>query len=383
MRLTRSLLVLLIIFAAISIKFPEALQVMGIRVKNIPLSLPVYNIAVDAEVRSADEFHAIMLDAIKEVKDVVKVRIVKYDEKTYDVNAVFKNILAENVELGFVSSCNATFTTAFGKEAAVVELKLQYLFPKDKIISIRAETDNKANEIIRNIIKPGMSDYEKVLAIHDHVIKSSRYDRLNAEVDAVPPEEHEAYGVLVKGIGVCDSYAKAVKLLLGKAGVQSIIVEGSKAEGVGQRLGDADHAWNIVKLDGEYYHLDATWDDVSEERDSTELIYHHFNLNDEEMQKTHVWDKGKYPPCIGTKYNYFEYNKLIADNQTEALSMLAKAVSNREKKLLIKINDYKSSAYNIEGLIKRAAEKSRPNQFISAKWVINDSLGIVDIEFEY
>ena len=383
MRLRRLSVLLLIIFAVISIKSPDVLQLLGTKVKLLPMALSVYDIDADAEVRSTDEFHTIMLDAIREIKDDVKVRIVKYDEKAYNVDSVFKSILAENVGLGFVSGCNATFTRALGREWADVELRLQYPYPKDKIISMRAETDSKANEIIKNIIKPGMSDYEKVLAIHDQVIKSSRYDRLNAEAGTVPPEEHEAYGVLVKGIGVCDSYAKAVKLLLEKVGVQCILVEGSKVGDDGPSLAGADHAWNIVKLDGEYYHVDATWDDVSEEKDSTELIYHHFNLNDEEMQKTHIWDKEKYPTCTGTKYNYFKYNKLIANNQAEVLSMLVKAVSNRENRLLVKIADYKSSEYNIERLIKKATEKSRRSQSIGAKWIINDSLGIVDIEFEY
>lgn len=383
MRLRRLLVLLLIIFAVISIKFPDTFQLLGTKARLLPLALPVYDIDADAEVRSSDEFHAIMLDAIREVKEDVKVRIVKYDEKAYAVDAAFKSILAENVGLGFVSGCNATFTRALGKESAVVELKLQYIYPREKIISMRAETDSKANDIIKKIIKPGMSDYEKVLAVHDHVVKSSRYDRLNADSNNVPALEHEAYGVLVKGIGVCDSYAKAVKLILEKAGVQCILVEGSKVGNAGQRPADVDHAWNIVKLDGEYYHVDATWDDVSEERDSTDLVYHHFNINDEEMQKTHIWDKGKYPPCTGTKYNYFEYNKLIANSQAEVLSMMTKAVSDREKKLLVKIADYKSSAYNIERLIKKAAEKSSLNQGISAKWITDDVLGIVDIEFEY
>ncbi len=383
MRLRRLFVLLLIIFAVISIRFPDAFQLLGAKVRFLPLTLPVYDIAADAEVRSAEEFHAIMLDAIREVKDVTKVRIVNYDEKAYDVDTAFKSILSENVGLGFVSGCNATFTRALGRSWADVKLELQYQYPRDKIISMRAEMDKKANEIINNIITPGMNDYEKVLAVHDYVVKCSRYDRLNADADTVPAEEHEAYGVLVNGIGVCDSYAKAVKLLLEKAGAQTIIVEGSKVGTAEQGLAGADHAWNIVKLDGEYYHVDATWDDVSEERDSLELVYHHFNLNDEEMQKTHIWNKGKYPPCISTRYNYFEYNKLIAHDRAEFLSMLAKAVSDREKKLLIKIADYEGSAYNIEGLIKKAAEKSRPGKFISAKWIINDSLGVIDIEFEY
>jgi hypothetical protein len=158
-------------------------------------------------------------------------------------------------------------------------------------------------------------------------------------------------------------------------------VEGRKVgEGV---PGIADHAWNIVKLDGEYYHVDATWDDISEEKESIEVVYHHFNLNDEEMQKTHIWDKSKYPPCTGIKYNYYVYNRLTAKNQAEAMSKLTRAISDREKQFSIKAADYTRAAYNVESMIEKAAQKSRLREAISASWVINDRLGIIDIKLEY
>ena len=288
MRLKRLLVCLFIIFFTISLKFPDSFLMLGSKVKAISLGLPFNAMAADAEVSNTDEFQAVILEAITEVKDNVKVKMVKYDEKDYDINSALKKVLAENVRLGFVSGCNASVTKTLGEESAVVELKLIYLYPAEKVAAMRRSTDSKANDIINNIIKPGMSEYEKVLAVHDYVILSSRYDRLNADSDTVPPEEHEAYGVLINGIGVCDSYAKAVKLLLEKAGVQCMLVEGSKSGVAAQSLDDIDHAWNIVRIDGEYYHVDATWNDVSEERGSIEMVYHHFNLNDEEMQKTHI-----------------------------------------------------------------------------------------------
>lgn len=383
MKLRRFFVLILIILTAISFKFPDTFQLLGTKLKAIPSGLPFNAMEADAEAENTDEYRAIILDAIREVKDSIKIRIVKYDEKAYDVNTALKKVLDENVGLSFVTGCNASLTQILGRDSAVVELKLKYLYPREQVVAMRAETENKADEIIKNIIEPGMSDYEKVLAVHDYIITSSRYDRLNADSNTVPQEEHEAYGVLVKGIGVCDSYAKAVKLLLDKAEVWCMLVEGSKAEADGQRLSDVDHAWNIVKLDREYYHVDTTWDDVSEDKDSTDLVYYHLNLNDEEMQKTHIWDRSKYPICAGTKYNYFRYNKLIANNQAETLKMLVKAISDRDRKMVVKISDYKSSTYNIEKLIKKAAEKSNLKQGIGAKWIVNEVQGIVELEFTY
>lgn len=382
MRLKR-LFVVFIIFAAIGIQFGDAFQVPGIKESLADIVLPAGMMSADSEVRSSDEFYTAMCDAVRDAKDSIKIRIVEYDEGTYSVDAAFKRILTDNVELGFVSACNATVSRAPGKESAVVELKLLYAYPPEDVIAMRETMISKASDIIGEIIKPGMSDYEKVLAVHDYIIKNSRYDSFNADNDTVPAEEHEAYGVLVDGSGVCDSYAKAVKLLLDKAGVQCMLVEGNKAGALVQSPGTTEHAWNIVKIDGEYYHIDTTWDDVSEDRDSTELVYHYLNLNDEELQKTHVWNRSKYPPCTGTKYNYFVYNNLFTENYAETLQRLVKAISGREEKLMIKISDYTSSKYNIEDMIRNAAEKSKLRNGISAKWIINDLLGILDIEFKY
>lgn len=369
MRTRRLLIFLLVILAGISFKLPDASRL-----------LPAIAMAADAEVKSAEEFEAVMTAAIREVRESVKVRIVSYDEETYDVNSIFRRVLDENTGLGFVAGCSTSITRTFGKADALVELKLQYFYPSEKVSALRAEADLKAEELAGKLIKPGMSEYQKVLAVHDYLIRNSIYDRANADNDSVPPEEHEAYGVIVDGIGVCDSYAKAVKLLLDKAGVRCILVEGTGAEAPGQ---SADHAWNIVRIDGEYYHVDATWDDVSEERGSGVVAYHYFNLNDEELQKTHVWDRSRYPECTGTKYNYYVYNGLYTENYTETFSMLAKAVSERKERLAMRIADYSAAKYNIEEMIRKAALQSKLRRGISAKWIINDSLGILDIEFEY
>ena len=64
-----------------------------------------------------------------------------------------------------------------------------------------------------------------------------------------------------------------------------------------------NHGWNIVNIDGEYYHLDATWDDPILNKDNI-TKYEYLAISDEEMSKTHTWDKSKYPPCNSDKYKY-------------------------------------------------------------------------------
>jgi hypothetical protein len=383
MKLKRLLVFISIIFFAISFKFPDALELLSTKVKAIPLEVSINSMDADTEVRSAEEFETVMTEGIREAKDSIRARIVNYNEKDYDVNVILNKILNENAELGFASGCNIQLTRNMDNGTAVIEIRMRYAYPREIVVSMRERTNSIANDIIKNIIKPEMNEYERVLTVHDYLIKNSRYDKLNASKNTVPPEEHEAYGVLVKGIGVCDSYSKAMKLLLEKTGVYCLIVEGSKAGNTIQSLDDVDHAWNIVRIDGEYYHVDTTWNDVNEGKGSINMVYHHFNLNDTEMQKTHIWERSKYPKCTGTKYNYYIYNKLTANNHEETLSILENAITSKDEKLLVKIENYKKSAYNIEELIKKAAANSRIRKSLGAKWIVNDSLGIVDLEFTY
>lgn len=98
------------------------------------------------------------------------------------------------------------------------------------------------------------SDYEKVRSIYEYVIANTRYD----EIHAKNPNHHlksTAYAALVQGQAVCQGYASAMYRLLREAGVSTRVITGRAGE-------DGEyHAWNLVCIDGVYYHLDATWDD--------------------------------------------------------------------------------------------------------------------------
>lgn len=108
------------------------------------------------------------------------------------------------------------------------------------------------------------TDSEKALAIHDKLCGMVTYDTAEAEsVDATSNLAHTAYGALVENssgeahLAVCDGYSLAYEYLLQQAGIEAIVLVGE-----GGAQGDTGaHAWNLVKLDGEWYEVDSTWDD--------------------------------------------------------------------------------------------------------------------------
>ena len=121
-------------------------------------------------------------------------------------------------------------------------------------VPARADTNTQINEkvseIVDNLIYPGMSERDKALALHDWLTENSYYD---LSFTWFSPE-----GVLLHGTGVCESYARAYRLLLDKAGFENTLITGTAKNSNGTQ---ESHAWNLVKVNGKWKHVDVTWDD--------------------------------------------------------------------------------------------------------------------------
>lgn len=148
----------------------------------------------------------------------------------------------------------------------------------------------KVNSIISEYITDDMSDYTRARVLHDWLIGNADYDLTYTRYDAS--------GVLLYGSGVCDSYARAYQMLLAAAGIESIIVTGKAGSSPDSY---ENHGWNLVKLDGSWYHIDCTWDDPP----SGGMENHaYFCLTDEEMAVDHIWNKPE---------NQIDYGMLVPD----------------------------------------------------------------------
>ena len=103
-------------------------------------------------------------------------------------------------------------------------------------------------------------------------------------------------GRLGHGVGVCEGIAKSVKVLCDALGVWCIIaICGNNPEkGIKYR-----HTWNIVRINGQYYHLDATFDNTlgKNEDGSTSIRYDYFNLDDKNIFRDHEPLIAPAPPC--------------------------------------------------------------------------------------
>lgn len=192
--------------------------------------------------------------------------------------------------------------------------------------------------LILNGISSDMSEYQKVQYLHDYLAKSITYDESGSFA-------HNIYGALVEKRAVCDGYAFAFQYLLTQIGMESRIVYGISLENV-------PHAWNVVKIDGNYYHIDVTWDSPLD--GASEIVYTNFNLTDQQVMENRIIHSpfigepsGEYdcfvpiPHCENTDYYYYHYHGLYIDQLNDdtiqyIVDLLSQTVERRDTSIQLK-----------------------------------------------
>ncbi|MBR4208154.1 MAG: hypothetical protein IKQ88_06135 [Lachnospiraceae bacterium] len=178
-----------------------------------------------------------------------------------------------------------------------------------------------ATEKLLSGISSYSGEYGKTKGIYEKIIKNTVYDK-----DA--RDNQNIISVLIYGRSVCQGYAKSVQYLLGQMGVECTVVTGKIKDGTG-------HAWNLVKVDGEYYYLDATWGDeeyrsLNGEKavPGRDISYDYLNVTFEDIKDTHVADPDiDLPECVATDANYYvEEGLFFRDyNEKELAKIFKKA----------------------------------------------------------
>lgn len=185
-------------------------------------------------------------------------------------------------------------------------------YTEDSIESVNQKIElmsQKIDEYLEGL--DGLNEYEKELEIHDRLSYSVEYSHL----EELPREYHTAEGSLLEGVGVCDSFAKALQLIYSRAGIDSIIVLGS--------LDGNPHAWNMVKINNEWYHVDLTSSHSIYEE--TGIVNHaYFNLDTESEKRFASLDSEELiPEAYQNTYNYYNYNELVINNDDDIYQRLS------------------------------------------------------------
>ena len=206
---------------------------------------------------------------------------------------------------------NATSTEYSQSEgqSRYVVIEPNYLYEGEE-----KEQRNQEIESARTSCLSGISDlsdeYEKIKYIYTYLIDNVDYD-----LDA--PDNQNIYSALVGKRSVCAGYAKSCQYLLQQLGIYCIYVTGQTTDPNG---GVADHAWNIVQCNGQYYYVDTTWGDpifLGEDNGyqiPNLIAYDYLCCSEKELEKTHMISTDYvYPSCQSENLNYYQLNGMYYD----------------------------------------------------------------------
>lgn len=132
---------------------------------------------------------------------------------------------------------------------------------------------SKATQAMKNTITSWESTIasagsteQKAKAAHDLIAKKVQYDD-NYLTNPDNPFHQSAYSVFCDDHSVCAGYTKAFEMLMNGAGIDTIAVLST------------DHAWNMIRINDSWYHMDCTWDDL-DGYGGYEIIYRFFNRSE-------------------------------------------------------------------------------------------------------
>ena len=212
---------------------------------------------------------------------------------------VFQCVLNDHPEIFYVDG----YTFIYYKEGNRITGKAfsgSYIYSKKEIAEKAAQIEEKVRAILTGI-PAGSSEYEKVRYVYEYLVRHTEYV-LESE------DNQNICSVFLNGSSVCQGYAKAAQYLLEELGMDAILVSGTVD-------GGEEHAWNLVKIDGVYYHMDITWGDASYvsggsiegyEGKIPQINYEYLCVPDEEVEKTHrIVGDVPVPVCDSMAANYY------------------------------------------------------------------------------
>lgn len=170
-----------------------------------------------------------------------------------------------------------------------MEFSPQYLYSQKETQEYQKKVDAVVEEWLAGV-GPNDSDYTKSKYVFDILFQKVEYSKESSN-------NQNILSVFLEEKTVCRGYAAATQYLLQQLGVQSTIIHG--------RANGESHAWNLVKLDNEYYLTDATWGNsrylMKDNSIQKQIDYRYMNATSVFFEETHVPDMFfSLPKCYAT-----------------------------------------------------------------------------------
>ena len=265
---------------------------------------------------------------------------------------VFFRLRLDHPEIFWVVS----YQYKYFKDSPNIIFLPEYLFDKNKI----REHQKAMRARVEKLTRPAasFSELEKEKYIHDFICENVSYDKLKK------PYSHEIIGPLGHGVGVCEGIAKSVKILCDALGIWCMIAlcGNNPEKGIKYR-----HTWNIVRINGQYYHLDATFDNTL---GGTEIRYDYFNLGDKAIFRDHEPLIAPAPACPDHEHFYYKEKKL-SFTKSEDVYKRALQIAKKNRALTFQWRGgylTKDVLQELLDLIRKAGDEKQKKAVISLNW---------------
>lgn len=209
-----------------------------------------------------------MLDGEKEIQleyigshEDVEDFVVKSIEDAFEIDS--EDTSSDFDYMRYIHSASKVNMSGWGRRY-VVTYKMEYLESREQT----EEVEKRVDEILAGWDLKNMSDYAKIKKVHDYVVDHVTYD--------TSTKFNSPYYALVKGTSACQGYAVLIYKMLTNMDIPCRVITGKAKGGL--------HAWNLVKLDGKWYNLDATWDDPVGLFGKSSARYNYFLKSDMDME---------------------------------------------------------------------------------------------------
>ncbi len=183
---------------------------------------------------------------------------IEYKECINDLDILAKDNDTLSVFNNYVHPYNTFETLEVSHDDRTFSIRVNHTYTKDEIEKI----DSKIDEIIKEKITNNMTPREKIKILHDYIIDNTDYDTYKMDnIDDDTYSSNTAYGVFFENKGICSGYSDAMAIFLDKLNI------------INYKISTDEHIWNLVFVDGKWYHLDLTWDDPVSEKNMTRDKY--------------------------------------------------------------------------------------------------------------
>lgn len=263
----------------------------------------------DEEKKQRREFDVQLTADLRAFKDVIDVSrfCLDYGWTVEQLTENFNDFLWNSPEIFYIAK-SYHYTYRYEPNGKIISFfftNLRYGIEKGEYKAVKRKLDEAAAEAMK--LLDGVSDpVQKALILHDHIVRICEYDKKACDSNDLSPQARTAYSVLVRHKAVCEGYTMAYRYLLKLAGIRSEEVISDEME----------HCWNYLYLDGNWYHVDVTWDDPvyhGRKPDNTKISHEYFLLSDDAIAvkgnpRHHDWDVRGLPPASDTKFDDIDWD---------------------------------------------------------------------------